>query len=244
MQLRLFLLMAVLCFSAGATRADPKVYSPGVDKGEFAFETRGNTTIDNEDDKDGSQRHVFELEYGVTGWWKTAFVSRLDKPGDGSLRYDSTAWENIIELTGNGNFWLDTGLYLEYKLADESGVADKVETKLLLEKTFGRFINTLNLTFEKEVGGHGEESVEFAYAWRTKWPVKGELDFGFEAFGEPGEIRNTKSPEDQKHLLGPVLYHEIDLNGLEINYNLGWLFGLTDGSPDHTFRWQLEFEFD
>jgi hypothetical protein len=59
-----------------------------------------------------------------------------------------------------------------------------------------------------------------------------------------GEIQNTKSPAVQEHLIGPVLYHEINLGGLEIDYNLGWLFGLTDGSTDNTFRWQLEIEFD
>jgi hypothetical protein len=223
--------------------ADPKVYSPVIYKGELAFEVRGNTTIDDDDHEDGKQRHVFEIEYGVTDWWYTAFVSRLDKPGDGTLRYDSTAWENIFEFTDEKQSLLGSGLYLEYKLADEDGKADKIETKLLLEKTVSGFVNTLNLTFEKEVGEHSEESVEFEYAWRTRKEIAHEFKLGIEAFGELGEIQNTKSTEDQEHLIGPVIYHEIEIGGLELDYNLGWLFGLTEATPDNLFRWQLEFEF-
>ena len=237
------LLIVTLSLWLSVSYADPKVYSPYVKKGELAFENRGNTTIDDDDAIGGSQRHVFELEYGVTDWWKTALVSRLNKPGDGSLRYDSTAWENIFQLTEKDQYWLDAGLYLEYKFADESGVADKLETKLLLEKDIQGFINTLNLTFEKEVGEHREESVEFAYAWRTKKEIADDIALGIEAFGELGEIQNTKSPDEQEHILGPVFYHEIEIGELEVNYNLAWLFGLTDESPDNTFRWQIEFEF-
>jgi hypothetical protein len=238
-----FLILVLYCLFTTVSHADPKVYSPYVTKGELALETRGNTTIDDDNDQDGSQRHVFELEYGVTDWWKTALVARLNKPGDGTLRYDSTAWENIIQLTGKDKYWLDAGVYLEYKLADESGVADKFETKILLEKPAFGFRHTLNLTFEKEVGKYSDESVEFEYAWRTKKDFAHEIALGIEAFGGLGEIRNTKSLEDQEHRLGPVLYHETEISGLTIDYNLAWLFGLTDASPDHTFRWQVEFEF-
>ncbi|OGT76812.1 MAG: hypothetical protein A2W76_02320 [Gammaproteobacteria bacterium RIFCSPLOWO2_12_47_11] len=238
-----FLLLVLCCICVTVSYADPKVYSPYVKKGELAIETRGNTTIDDDNNKDGSQRHVFELEYGVTDWWKTAFVARLNKPGDGTLRYDSTAWENIIQLTEKGKYWLDAGLYLEYKLADESSVADKFETKLLFEKPAFGFRHTLNLVFEKEVGEHSKESVEFEYAWRTTKEIAEEIALGIEAFGGVGEIRNTKSLEDQEHRLGPVFYHEVEIGGMKIDYNLAWLFGLTDASPDHTFRWQLEFEF-
>ena len=240
LKLSSFFILLLLCTIG---HADPKVYSPHVEKGELAFENRGNTVIDDDDDKDGSQRHVFELEYGVTDWWKTAFVSRLDKPGDGTLRYDSTAWENIFELTDEESSWLGSGLYLEYKLADEDDVADKLEAKLLLEKTWSGLVNTLNLVFEKEVGEHREESVEFEYAWRTKKEIGHEMALGIEAFGELGEIKNTHSLEDQEHIIGPVFYHEVELADFELEYNLGWLAGLTDASPDNTFRWQLEFEF-
>src|SRR3989337_3944182 len=156
-----FLLLVLCCICVTVSYADPKVYSPYVKKGELAIETRGNTTIDDDNNKDGSQRHVFELEYGVTDWWKTAFVARLNKPGDGTIRYDSTAWENIIQLTEKGKYWLDAGLYLEYKLKDEKGAPDIFEGKLLLQKTITDYQNTLNLTIEQELGSDGDDDLEF-----------------------------------------------------------------------------------
>lgn len=114
---------------------------------------------------------------------------------------------------------------------------------MLLEKTVARFFHTLNLTFEKEVGTHSEESVEFGYAWRTKTGIADEMEVGFEAFGEPGEIRNFPPVEEQEHRIGPVFFHGVEIGGIELEYNLAWLIGLTDASPDNTFRWELEFEF-
>lgn len=242
MPFRFFLIISGILLTTHCY-ADPKVYSPIVDKGEFAVEVRGNTTVDDDKDSGGSQRHVFELEYGVTDWWKTALISRLDRPGEGSLEYDSTAWENIFQLTEKGRYWLDAGFYLEYKLADENDTPDILETRILLEKQISAFLNTLNLNFEKEIGNNSDNALESGYAWRTKTEIGHDMGLGFEAFGELGELENIKDLKDQEHRIGPVFYHEIDLGGLVVDYNLAWLFGLTQASPDHTFRWQLEFEF-
>ncbi len=65
---------------------------------------------------------------------------------------------------------------------------------------------------------------------------------GFEAFGELGELRDIELLEHQEHRIGPVFYHEFEIgHDLEVEYNIGWLFGLTDESPDNTFRRQIEF---
>ena len=70
------------------------------------------------------------------------------------------------------------------------------------------------------------------------------MKLGFEVFGKLGELRDIESLDHQEHIIGPVFYHEFKLDpNVEIEYNIGWLFGLTDESPDNTFRWQLEYEF-
>ena len=237
-------LMVFLIFTPVNVQADPKIYSPIVTKGKLAFGNRGNTTIDDDDEHDGSQRYVFLVEYGVTDWWKTEIVSRLNAEAEGSLRYDSTAWENVFQLTEQGKYWLDAGLYLEYKLKDERNAPDILETKLLLEKTVQGFLNTLNLTIEKELGSDGDDDLELAYAWRTRKEIGHHMKLGFEAFGELGELRDIESFDHQEHRIGPVFYHEFELGpDLKVEYNIGWLFGLTDESPDNTFRWQIEFVF-
>lgn len=224
--------------------ADPKVYSPHVKSGVLAFENRGNVTFDNDGDKGGSQRHVFELEYGINDWWKTAAVARLDKSANGSLRYDSMAWENIFQLTEQEKYWLDAGIYLEYQLKDDSNTPDIFEGKLLVEKKIQGYQHTLNLTIEQELGSKGDDDLEFEYAWRTRKKLTDELMFGIEAFGKLGELRSIKDTQDQDHRAGPVVYHEFHLGDLEVEYKLAWLFGLTSATPDHTFRWQIEVPFN
>jgi len=224
--------------------ADPKVYSPIVNSGVLAFENRGNVTLDNDGDKGGSQRHVFELEYGINDWWKTAAVARLDKSASSSLRYDSIAWENILQLTDQGKYWLDAGIYLEYQLKDDNDAPDIFEGKLLLEKNIQGYQHTLNLTIEQELGSKGDDDLEFEYAWRTRKKLTDKLKLGFEAFGKLGELRDIKATEDQDHRAGPVVYHEFNLGDLEVEYKLAWLFGLTSATPDHTFRWQIEIPFN
>ena len=32
--------------------------------------------------------------------------------------------------------------------------------------------------------------------------------------------------------------------GIKIESHLVWMFGLTEDSPDNTFRWQIEFPFN
>jgi hypothetical protein len=237
-------LMAVWAITPVNVQADPKVYSPIVTKGKLAVGNRGNTTIDDDDEHDGSQRHVFLIEYGVTDWWKTEIVARLNKKAEHSLRYYATAWENIFQLTEQGKYWLDAGLYLEYKLKDEKNDPDIFEAKLLLEKPVQGFQNTLNLIIEQELGSDGDDDLEFGYAWRTRKEIGHHMKIGFEAFGELGELRDIESLDHQEHRIGPVFYHAIELgHHREIEYNIGWLFGLTDESPDNTFRWQIEFVF-
>ena len=236
------LLLLLPLYSTSVT-ADPKVYSPIVKKGGLAFEYRGNTTIDDDDDKDGSQRHVAELEYGVTDWWKTAIFGRWNKPAEESLEYVITGWENIIQLTEKGKYWLDAGIYLEYKLAANDDDSDQFEGKLLLEKRINDYQNILNLTIEQDLEAKGDDDAVFEYAWRTRKKIADHMKVGFEAFGKLGELGDLKALDDQEHRIGPVFYHEFHIGSLEIEHDLAWLFGLTEPTPDNTFRWRIEIPF-
>jgi hypothetical protein len=238
------LFVLALWVFAPPAHAGHKVYSPVVHEGEWEIEARGHLDIDGEDSLDGGQKQIYEVGYGVTDIWSTALLVELEKDPGGPLKYDSIAWENIIEFFGQEEAWLGSGLYLEFEAKDEDGKADKIETKLLLERDLTGITNTANLVFEKEVGNNADDDVEFGYAWRSRAKVMEHLKLGFEAFGELGEINNFKSPDRQEHQIGPMLYGGIELTeDVELEYRLGVLFGLTDATPDETFVWQLELEF-
>jgi hypothetical protein len=233
-------ILASLALPAVA-HAGTKVYSPIVHEGEFAIEARGDAAVDR---GDTTQTQIYEVEYGVTDRWQTAIFGELRKDAGGPLRYNATAWENILQLFEQGDAWVDSGLYLEYKVANLKDAADKVEGKLLLEKELGKTVSTANLIFEKEVGSHAEEGTEFGYALRTKYRWKPFLEPAIEAFGDVGEMRDVKPFRDQSHRLGPVILGAIPLApSVGFYYELGWLFGLTQASPDHSIKWLAELEF-
>jgi hypothetical protein len=57
-------------------------------------------------------------------------------------------------------------------------------------------------------------------------------------------MRNVKPFRDQSHRLGPVILGSFPLaSSVGFYYELGWLFGLTRGTPDHAVKWLGEIEF-
>jgi len=236
------LIFASLAFTAPA-HAENKVYSPIVHEGEFAIEARGDAAVDR-GDAATAQTHTYELEYGVTDRWSTALLGNLKQDAHGSLRYDATGWENIVQLFPQGEPWIDSGLYFEYEAANARNAADTVEGKLLLEKQLGRTLNTVDFIVEKEVGSHAEEGAEVGYAMRTKFRWRPYLEPAVEAYGDLGEIRDVKPASRQNHRLGPVVVGFIPVaRSLTFYYELGWLFGLTQASPQHSIKWLAELEF-
>ena len=225
-------------------KAGTKVYSPIVHEGEFAIEARGDAAVDRGDATKETQTQVYEAEYGVTDRWQTAIFGELSKDADTSLRYNGTAWENIFQLFEQGDAWVDSGVYLEYKVANQKDAADTVEGKLLLEKQLGRTINTANLIFEKGVGSHADEGTEFGYALRTKYRWRPYLEPRRMRARRRTNMRDVKPFRDQSHRLGPVILGIVPVApSIGFYYELGWLFGLTRGSLDHSVKWLGEFEF-
>lgn len=231
--------------SARAGQQDLKVYSPIVYKGEFELEARGNRTFDSDMGKNNAQQQIYEIGYGVTERWATAVLLEAEKEPGGSLKHTATGWENIIQLFEQGEHWLDAGLYLEYEVAAQAEGANKIESKLLLEKPLGQFLNTLNLIFDKEIGENAASGTDFDYAWRTKWRVNSKFEPGIEAYGQLGKVGNFNSSSQQIHQLGPVITGGFMLGaGLKkLKYELGYLFGLTSASPNGVLKLNLEFEF-
>lgn len=240
-------ILAVLlpAFSATPACATQKVYSPIVEGGEFAMEIRGHRNFDHRAEKNGGEKIKVEMEYGVTDRWMTALVGEWERENeDESRKFSATAWENIIQLFPQGKNWLDAGIYLEYEVPSDKEEADKVEFKLLLEKSLSRWVHTANLILDKEIGAKASSGTEFGYAWRSKWLWKRELELGFEVHGSFGEISNGGRLSEQIHQAGPVAYGRFHFGsgGDEIKYELGWLFGLTHATEAGSLKWLVEYE--
>jgi len=143
----LFFCLLGITQNAHATK---KVYSPIVEGGELEIEMRGSYDFDHRSSKDGKQKQKYAVGYGLTDRWHTELYGEIEK-GATASKFEFTAleWENRYQLTEQGQYWVDVGLYFEYEVSFEDDHADKIEGKLLLEKEMGSFIHTANIIFEK-----------------------------------------------------------------------------------------------
>ena len=108
----------------------------------------------------------------------------------------------------------------------------------LLEKAVGRFSHTANIGFEKEFGDGSEGEFGSVFAWRSKYRFQPYFEPGVELYSEFGPIPEFADWDEQEHQFGPVVSGTVGPFG----YDVGYLFGLTDHSPDGEFKWILEYE--
>lgn len=237
-------ILFVLSFNSDPAEASQKVYSPTVEKGEVEIELRTNHAFDRRSDMDGLEKSKLEIGYGVTEYWSTALFGEFERePGD-SRRHSATSWENIFQLTEQGQYWVDVGLYLEYEHPVDADEHDALETKLLLEKTAGRLVHTLNLVFAHELGSGASSATNFEYAWRTQYLLSKHLNPGFELYGEMGEIGHFPPSREQDRRLGPVIYGELSSTGAgKWLYELGYLFDTGTAAPTGTLKAIIEYEY-
>lgn len=243
--------MALILCAAGtlvfrphpAAALDTKVYSPHVVEGELAFEQRGFAAFDGDPQKDRFVKTRYELEYGLTSWWKTALIGEAERSAgkDGPFKYTATALENLFQLTEPGEYWLDLGFYTEL----ESPVAEEdpyeFEWKLLLEKDLGQTTHRLNLIFSKTFGLHASSRVDATFGWASFLRYREWLQPGFEVYGEPGDF--TDRVNNQSYRIGPVLYGTLPgIGNGKFKYEIGYLAGITTATPSSAVKWLMEYE--
>ena len=217
-----------------------KIYSPIVEEGEVEIEYLLDYSVDTNPRQNNSARHQFELELGVNEHWMTAIYGDFRKRPNQTFAYQGLKWENIYQLWQQGEHDLDIGLYLEYIKPKRSlKKTDIIEIKLLFEKEQGHTVHTLNLVFKQALGSNINKNTLFAYAWRSQWRWKKELEPAIEIYGVLGEIGNTLPIATQTHQIGPVLLGQLDLG---INYEIGYLFGLTSATDQGMLKFVLGYE--
>lgn len=224
--------------------ADHKVYSPYVEEGELELELRTHQTRDSDPNKNNQETTKLEFGYGVNSKWFTTLVAEYEKSTTESRHHSATAWENRIQLTEAGQYWVDVGLYLEYEHPSDPESADALEAKLLLEKTVDHFVHTANLVLAREIGSHSSSATQFEYAWRSQYLYKPQINPGFEVYGIMGEVGHVLPAAQQDHRIGPVIYGTFkDNHQHKWRYELGYLVGISDAAPSGTIKAMAELEF-
>lgn len=220
--------------------ATKKVYSPIVEKGELELEWRGGIDFDERKDKDNKQKQKYAVGYGVTDRWFTEIYGEIEKnAGQEEFDFTTIEWENILQLFEQGQYWVDAGLYLAYETTVRDQDPEKLEAKILLEKSLPHFTHTANFIFEKEMGDGNEADLEGGFAWSSRYRWKEYLEPGIEFHAYFGELKESNSYQNQKHQLGPVIYGKLFNH---VKYDIGYLYGITDAAPEGALKWIFEFE--
>jgi hypothetical protein len=197
-----------------------------------------------EDEEPVRQAHELAVGYGVTSFWQPELALALEQRKGRDLKVDSVGIENTFQLLPTDAHFVNLGLSVAYEVS----VRDEVhglEFGPLIQLPLGPLSNTANLIFEQQFGDDRESaSTAFGYAWQSVYRVVPVLDLGFEAFGEIESFaEDAPSTDEQEHRIGPVAYISSELGGFEFSVGAGFLFGLTDETPDQTFKFDVEIEW-
>jgi hypothetical protein len=239
------------------------VHTPTVQQGEREVDFRyGTSDLTGAND---DQQAVIGLGYGVTDFWFTEAYIGVQDSEHGGWRIEGAEWENKFQLTETGKYPVTIGFLTELEFPWDGGDLKEFRFGPLVQGDIGKVQLNGNLLFETLFGGdrhtggedigdvlevrdedeQGEESgTLIGYEVQAKYRWRRDLDFGVQGFGEMGTWNHWEPTQEQSHRFGPAIFGKVNLSGQQVlQYNAAILFGLTDASPNDTFRVQIEYEF-
>jgi hypothetical protein len=225
-----------------AEAGDLKIRSPIIESQELEFEN--NFTIGH------SKNAVHELEYGFNDWLKLGVEAELAAdPGHG-FHYDSTALEGFLQLTPQGRYWADVGLFVEYEHTARQGDPRALTVGPLIQKEVELLglntVHTVNALFTKQMGAGSVGPLSMLMAAQSRGRLNPYFEPGIEYYGR--FTLGTRGAEPQ-HRLGPVFAGRLGLRELGIDapggikYDASYLSGIAGQTDPSTFRVRIEFEF-
>ena len=234
--------------AASSAQADFQVRSPLVQYREFEFEHNGSVTLDRKSDLNKDQSYTVSIALGVTPFWKIELEGGTRAPPGEKLTYTATTIENIFQLTPQGKYWADLGLFVEYSQSARRGFANTVKLGPIVQtetQGFGKYglLHTLNLFIEKEVGPSSTGRTGFAPAWQSRVLLNPLFEPGFEIYGNTEDLKRAGKFNDQQYNVGPMFAGSYSFAPYgKIKYELGYLFGITPATPSGAIRWKFEYE--
>ncbi len=235
------LLAAALSYTPAAL-ATKKVYDPYVGEGEWELEHYGTYQIDDRASQDGAIKTKTAIGHGVTDYLHLELEAVHKRSGTGHSNLKLDAIEPVAkwQLTEQGEYFVDVGLYTALELHTDNAKDDKWEAKALLGKRIGYWSHYTNLTFDQKYEGT-DRNVEFELAHSTTYRLNSNWLLAGEAFLDFKDMDDQNRWDDQDHRIGAELTYEIP--NVHAKAKLGYLAGISDGAPDNTLKWFIEYEW-
>lgn len=209
-----------------------KVYHPYVDALEKEFEYRSVFQQRQPGIENSKQVHQFSLGTSLGPRWFAEAKVVGAKAHSGNFDVDGFEFELKWQITEQGEYSADWGLLLEYETREELDAQEFV-VGLLVEKEFGRWSGTANLKLIEEWGEDSGDEFESAVALQARYRYSRSFEPALELYAGQNSVD-----------IGPAILGSAIVGVRKsVHWEAGLMFGLSNESPDTTFRVLLEFEF-
>lgn len=137
------------------------------------------------------------------------------------------------QFTEQGEYWVDWGLLFEAGSAREINRREFALGLLMEREITPSWIGTLNLFAEYEFGNDIKDEFETALRAQFRYRYSPAIEPALEVY-----------LDDQDWAMGPALTGVQKLSGKkQLRWELGYLFGLDQDTPENNIRLGIEFEF-
>jgi hypothetical protein len=228
-------------------------------------------TANNPNANDLVQSHELELQYSPTDWWLVQLTVELDQPLHEDFEASGVEFETefaLIKRKGDG-----AALSFQVGYDQSTiGEANVLAFGPILELAKGKLLFTFNPLFTDQVGPERETAgLGFDYGWRAEYDFAKHWGVGVEMFGEIEDLSHAGAFNQQNHSIGPTLFWhpgEKEEEGgdeeskevkqgkedndnekvagaseMELSFNVGVQFGLTDATSDTALKFQGTISF-
>ncbi len=178
-----------------------------------------------------------ELEYGISHYLDVAMYQTFKQKTDSSFKYDGFKTRVRFRPWLPGEKFLDLVFYIEPQLRGSSLDEQKLETKIILTKPFGKFSISSNLIHEWE---HEKGPKKTVNEYKLQLAGRYEFSPGFSTGIEFETLfLHTDPGKSPRYFIGPTIHY----GKSSWWFATGVRFGLNNRTNDVEFRTLLGLEF-
>ncbi len=188
------------------------------------------------DDTNGAfnnrQRNRISFDYGVSDWYALLLIIQGQNLQGQSAELSNIFFDQRFELTNTQNDGYYSGVRVSYDAVFLTNKPDIAYLYVIAGKEIGAWDLRYNQLFGLELGASRKGSILvdtrflFSYAYRPNQRI------ALETYSSFGKISQRGDFNKQSHSVGSTFFGALTD---EVNYEVGYMAGITKSAPDHSF---------